>query len=209
MSTLRALSAGFLLLGLTAGAAPAQCPTGIMAVPPAGSWVEYRMKEGSMRLAILGRETRNGKESIRLEMAMTGGRGGPAIVQMLVPGWPYEMSGVEELIVKAGNQPAMRMNAQMMGMMRGMMPKDAMAEACRNNRTVKVGDETITVPAGTFRTEHYRDPESGVDVWISREVPFALVRVTQKNGEEMVLTGKGSDARSQITETPQEMPGMR
>lgn len=197
------------LAGLLAGGgtAAAQCPTGLMTMPPAGSWAQYQMKEGVMRMAILGKETRDGKESVWLEMSLTGDKG-PMIMQMLVPGWPYETGGVQELIIKAGNQPAMRMSRQMLGMMRNSMPKDVLAEACRNGRTVKVGDETITVPAGTFQTEHYRDSQSQGDVWVSREVPFAMVRARTKDGNEVILIGRGTDAKSQITETPQDMPGM-
>jgi hypothetical protein len=132
-------------------------------------------------------------------------REGPMIMQVLVPGYPYEMSSIEDVVIKPGNGPAMRLNAQMMGMMRGRMPKDAIAEACRNNKMARVGEESVTVPAGTFRTVHYRDSGSGNEVWVSESVPFGMVRTRLASGEEIVLKAKGAGATSQITEKPQEM----
>jgi hypothetical protein len=94
----------------------------------------------------------------------------------------------------------------MMSMMRGRMPRDQIAEACKNAKMTRVGEESITVPAGTFSTVHYRD-ESGNDVWVSESVPFGMVKNKLARGGEIVLSGRGTDAKSQITETPQEMPG--
>jgi hypothetical protein len=205
MTLLKQIWAGAALLAL-AGPAQAQgrdCMVGIR-TPAAGSYAEYAMGENRMRMAILGEETRAGKKLIRVEVSMTS-KDGPMIMQMLVPGYPYEMNALEDLVIKAGNQPAMRMSGQMMDMMRSRMPKDAIAEACRNSKMVKVGVESITVPAGTFSTTHYRDESGGQDVWISEDLPFGLVRTKTSRGEEIVLIGRGSNARSQITETPQEM----
>jgi hypothetical protein len=90
----------------------------------------------------------------------------------------------------------------------------------------KVGEETVTVPAGTFKTTHYHfksdrnvngmQISSEGDVWVNPDVPFGMVKESGKTsgmrGEQemtMVLTATGKDAKSSITETPQEMgPGM-
>ena len=110
--------------------------------------------------------------------------------------------------MKAGNRPAMRMSPQMLQMMTSRMPKDQIAEMCRNSRMTRVGAESVTVPAGTFPTVHYRDAESGMDVWVSESLPFGMVKTKMKTGEEIVLTSQGTGAKTQITETPQEMPAM-
>lgn len=208
MNHLRKISAGAALLALTyqSPLAAQACPTDIKA-PPAGSWAEYSSGDGTIRLAILGNETRAGKSMVRMEMAMTS-KDGPAIMQMVVPGYPYEMGDIQELVVKAQGRPAMKMNEQMLGMMRSRMPKDAMAEACRNSHMTRVGEESVTVPAGTFQATHYRDANAGNDVWVSASVPFGMVKTHSTQGGDIVLSGKGTDAKSQITETPQEMPGM-
>lgn len=195
--------AGAALLSLVVQSAAAQdCTVGIK--PPApGSWAEYSMEGGSMRLALLGNETRAGRSLVRVEISMTS-REGPMIMQTLVPGYPYDGGAIEDMVIKHGDQPAMRMSAQMRQMMAPRMPKDQIAEACRNARMTRVGEESITVPAGTFKTIHYRDAASGNDVWVSETLPFGLVKTKMAQGE-IVLTGQGTDARSRITETPQEM----
>ena len=191
-------------------ASPAQdCAVGIKP-PAAGSWAEYTTADGTMRLAVLGHENRAGKDLIRFEMNMTT-KDGPVTLQVLASGYPYEMSSVQDFVVKPAGGPAMRLSGQMLQMMQSRMPKDAIADACRNAQMKRVGEETITVPAGTFQTIHYRDETSGNDVWVSESVPFGLVKTSLARGGEIVLTGKGTGAKSQITEPPQEMtmPGGR
>jgi len=74
----------------------------------------------------------------------------------------------------------------------------------------KIGDESITVPAGSFDTEHYRitTPETA-EAWISAAVPFGIVKMNSPEGVSMELLGHGKDALSSITETPRKMPGLR
>jgi hypothetical protein len=176
----------------------------VIKAPAAGSWAEYTSADGTMRLALLGTETRAGRNLVRMEMSMTS-REGPMIMQMLVPGYPYEMNTIEDLVLKAGDRPAMRMNAQMLQMMASRMPRDQVAEFCRNAQMTRVGEESITVPAGTFPTIHFRDNSSNNDVWVSESIPFGLVKAKLARGGEMVLSARGNDATSRITETPQEM----
>jgi hypothetical protein len=176
-----------------------------MKTPPVGGWAEYQMKEGTMRMALLGEEQHDGKAMHRLELSIRGKN--EAIMQVVVPGWPYQPDGVYEMVFKAGGQPAMKVSGQMMSMMRQnmKMPTNAVNEACE--RMENLGSESVTVPAGTFRTTHYRDPKNGVDAWVDPALPFGLVKTVSKDGE-MLLVGTGTGAKSQITETPVEMPGM-
>jgi hypothetical protein len=46
------------------------------------------------------------------------------------------------------------------------------------------------------------------DVWITRSLPFGMVRSVGK-GYEIVLTGHGKNAKSRITAVPAEMRGGR
>jgi len=72
---------------------------------------------------------------------------------------------------------------------------------------VKVGSETITVPAGTFDCEHYRKQTQGgpVDFWVSAKVsPYGTVKMT--TGEmTMVLEKVLSNETSHIKGEPQKM----
>jgi len=75
---------------------------------------------------------------------------------------------------------------------------------------VKVGSESVTVPAGTFDCEHYRKQtaEGTVDVWVSTKVsPYGTVKMT--SGQmTMVLEKVLSNETSHIKGEPQkfEMP---
>jgi hypothetical protein len=65
----------------------------------------------------------------------------------------------------------------------------------------QVGTETITVPAGTFSCEHWKN-DNGDDIWISSKVaPFALVKTVSQSGDTMVLIKTEDDARDHITGT--------
>ena len=65
-----------------------------------------------------------------------------------------------------------------------------------------VGNESITVPAGTFSCEHWTKDEGKGDVWVSSKVsPMGMVKMVDEN-ETMVLTRLISDAKTHITGTP-------
>jgi hypothetical protein len=195
----------FLTLSLVAGiAGPAAAQSAAelctqLSNVTVGQWAEYRMTVPQMgndpvqmRMAVVGTEAVNGKAHHWHELKMAG-RQGTMIIQVLVPGYPYEVSDIAGMVMKAGDQPAMRMPDQMIGMM-----------AQCDGATV-VGNERVTVPAGAFETVHLRAGEGGTDVWVARDMPFGVIQMRAANGESMVLLGHGTDATSSITETPQEM----
>jgi len=65
-----------------------------------------------------------------------------------------------------------------------------------------VGNESITVPAGTFSCEHWTKDEGKGDVWVSPKVsPMGMVKMVDEN-ETMVPTKLISNATSHITGTP-------
>jgi len=68
-----------------------------------------------------------------------------------------------------------------------------------------VGWETVQTPGGATRALHLQDADG--EAWLARDVPFGIVKASGKNGE-LLLTGKGTDAKSSITEKPLDMPGM-
>lgn len=180
--------------------------------PPVGGWGEYQIlkkdkPDGTLRFAIVGTEQRAGKEMQWFEMTMTGKKNERTVMKALIPGYPYEPDGIEELIMKTGDEPAMDMSGPMMGMMKKNMGKNArisIAEECKKMKLV--GEESITVPAGTFDTRHYRDAE-GSEVWISDDLPFGMVKTTDGKDFEMQLAAHGDGAKTAITETPKKMFG--
>ena len=207
--------------------------------PAMGSWAEYQTtRDGQSmktRVAIVGQEKRDGKDAVWFESAMETPRG-RMISEMLVPSYPFEPGSAIEMVVKRGDQPAMRMPGGMMGMMRGSQGQpqpsapgqpapgqpapgrggmgrgmgrgNAAANWMQQCQSLTVvGQESVTVPAGTFKATHLRNATDSTDVWVSREVPFGMVK-SQAAGMTAELSAMGKDAKKSITETPKDMPGM-
>jgi hypothetical protein len=177
-----------------------------------GQWAAYEVRgqqlqggPSEMRLAVVGTERVGGREHYWFEMAFRASEG-PMITQFLIPGYPYEQGDIQGLVMKMGTQPAMKMSPRMLAMIQGQQDNRALDMARECERAVIVGWETVTVPSGTMRTLHIRPADGEADVWVSTDIPFGMVRMVAQGGEEMVLNGHGRDARSSITETPQEMP---
>jgi hypothetical protein len=180
--------------------------------PEVGRWAEYKaLYNGkdpyTVRYAVIGSEKRGGAHLKWVELRMKGAdKDKNFTYQVLVPGSPTEMANVEEIIMKAGDRPAMKMNGMMMKMIRGQLDKqNFLGEVCKE--VSLVGEEKVTVPAGRFQARHFHSAKYGSDSWVSSSVPFALVKSVGKNYQmELAVHGKG--AKSSISEQPQEMPGM-
>ena len=180
-----------------------------------GQWASYTMSGGQadgakIRLAIVGQERRGDSTLYWFEINGSGGpRGQGGIVQLLVPGFGGDAATIHGMIVKPEGQPAMKLPEQMVGMMgQRMGQNNAAVDAARRCASAQVvGWESVTVPAGAIRALHLKNVDGG-EAWVARDVPFGIVKARPKDGGEMVLTGRGRDAKSSITEKPQEMPGM-
>lgn len=182
-----------------------------------GQWAGYRWTGGredasTIRFAVVGTEAYQGSPHYWYEMQMTDpskGDKGRTIIQMLVPSLAFQKGVVRGIVMKSGTEPAMRMPEQMVAMMGSRMASSVAAEMARSCLEMEVvGWEQVTVPAGTFRALHIRHPQENTEAWVRPELYFGMVQVTMKDGT-MVLTGHGTDARSSITETPQDPMGRR
>lgn len=204
------LSLAVVLCAASAGRAQETCLEQ-MKLPEVGRWAEYKAlynKEDpyTMRYAVVGGEKRGGKDLKWLELRMTGEKkDGNMIYQVLVPGSVAELGKVEEVIMKPGERPAMKMDGMMLNMIRAQMEKQSfLSDACKD--VTLVGAESVTVPAGKFQTQHFRSAKHTSDTWLTSDIPFAMVKSTGKN-YEMALTSHGEGAKSSITEVPQSMGG--
>ena len=209
---MRAIAGCGLVLALLPAAAAAQndCLKDFK-MPAVGTWAEYtgtfRDKPTTMRYAVVGSETRDGKDLKWLEMRTEGDTPEKVMVyQMLTPGTPAEIGQVQDVVFKQGPRPAMKMNSMMVGMMRGQMEKNSVFSNLCEGVTV-AGAETIEVPAGSFKTTKLHNSEYESDTWVSAKVPFYMVKSVGKD-YALSLAKTGDGAKSSITETPQEMPGM-
>ena len=179
--------------------------------PAQGRWAEYKAtyKEEpyTVRYSVIGEESRGGKPLQWVELRMEGAKKDRNMIyQALVPGSLVELGQVQEVVFKAGTQPAMKMSGPMIEMIRGQLEKQSFySEICRG--VSLVGKEKITVPAGTFQALHFRSTEQASDSWVSPDLPFSLVKSSGK-GYLVELTSQGEGATSSIKEKPREMGGM-
>jgi hypothetical protein len=201
------------LLSLTPAAASAQdaCAENFK-WPAVGQWAEYqgtydKQTPITSRYAVVGTEQRNGTEYKWIELKMHDEKKNKDMVyQMLVPGGPLQLDQVEEVVMKVGTDPAMKMSGMLVKMMRGQLAKSsAFKDACTD--AALVGVEKVTVPAGTFSAKHFKSTKYATESWIDPAIPFTMLKSVGKSHDiQLVATGKG--AKSSITETPKEMGGM-
>jgi hypothetical protein len=208
-STLGALA---LLAGLPAGLAAQDLAAICTGLEDAevGDWAEYQVTSpqgsGTMRFAMLPKGAA-ADEGQWFEMSMNMNEQA-MVLQLLVGDWPFDPDDIEAVVMKPADQPAMRVPDMMLGQLRGQMnvPMQGMSESCRASEML--GQESVTVPAGTFSTHRLQPAEEDAgQVWVSSDVPFGLVKGEGPEGS-MILVGTGHDATTSITETPQDMPGM-
>ncbi len=178
-----------------------------------GQWAKYQTDvpllktKMESRYAIVATEDVGGSEHFWLEMRvpMAGDR---MILQFLVPGYPYQVDMIRSMVMKMGEaMPAMVYPPEMAA---GMSSNDSLSTplqlACDGYETGTV--ESVTVPAGTFRATRVSPKGFGKDIWISADVPFGIVKMTEPDGKGLILLAYGADAESSITETPHQVPGM-
>ena len=206
----RMLSLAILLGVASVGRAQETCIEQ-MKFPEVGRWAEYQALYNkkdpyTIRYAVVGGEKRGGKDLKWLELRMKGEKKeGNIVYQMLVPGSVAELGQVEEIVMKPGDKPAMKMDGMMLKMIRGQMEKQSfLDDACKD--VTLVGPESVTVPAGKFQTRHFRSDQYTSDSWLTSDIPFAMVKSVGKN-YELALTAYGDGAKSSITEVPQSMGG--
>jgi hypothetical protein len=204
------LSLAVLLSVVTAGRAQETCIEQIK-FPEVGRWAEYQALYNkkdpyTIRYAVVGSERRGGKDLKWLELRMVGEKkDGNVVYQMLVPGSVAELGDVQEIVMKAGDKPAMKMDGMMLNMIRGQMEKQSfLNDVCKD--VTLVGPERVTVPAGKFQTRHFRSDKYASDSWLSLNIPFAMVKSVGKT-YDMALRSYGGGAKSSITEEPQSMGG--
>ena len=188
---------------------------GAVRAPATGGWGEYvvlaprRQEPSTVRYAIVGGEERRGRRLVSFETRVrSSGQRSGMVTQVLVPGYPYEPSAVQDVVVQRGREASVRWGPALMARARASQRSALnrlIVDACTG--ATLVGEEEVTVPAGTFVTRHYRNAEVGSDIWVSEEVPFGLVKVTGAEGASLELLGHGRDAQSSVTGEPRLVNG--
>ena len=190
---------------LLASTAPAQfgqrAPSfsGVFA-PVVGEGAAYEVttakdnKKMQMEIAVTGKEDYQGKSGYWLEMSMSGtpqGMGASKMFMIL----NGDQTATLRMVMRMGNEVVemdMSTNTQVMQ----NRPKSSSADFRKSS--VRVGAETITVPAGTFACEHWKMNDGTGDAWISEKVhPWGLVKTVGKDSS-MVLLRVITDAKTKL-----------
>jgi len=181
-----------------------------------GTWSTYTWTGGSsngstMRMAVVGKEPQEGTTYYWYEVSFADPKRprDKMIMQMLVAG--IGVGSVRSIVMKSGDQPAMKMPAQMIQMVNSSPGMNIAADLARQCQAMEVvGWELVTVPRGEFHALHMRNAGSQMvsEVWLQPDIQFSMVKAVLKDGAVVQLTGQGTDAKSSITETPVEMPGL-
>lgn len=153
-------------------------------------------KKSEIEIAILGKESVDGKDAYWMQMAMSNSdMGGQMVMKHL-----FVLDGQEthttKTIMQFPGRPPMEMPAQMSHREHSTQAADIRTDA------QDLGSESLTVPAGTFTTEHYRTKD-GNEIWIAKDVPpWGLVK-SQSKDSTMVLLKVVTEAKDKIVGTPQ------
>jgi hypothetical protein len=169
--------------------------------PVVGSGGQYEIttERGSkmvMEMVIVGKETVEGKDAYWFENTMSNTQMGEIVTKTLtvVDG---QDTYVSRMIMQMPNRPPMEMPAQMAKARGQKQPTDIRSQAD------DLGSESVTTPAGTFTTEHYKMKDGSGDVWVADKAgPYGLVKFQGKDSS-MLLTKIINDGKDKIKGTPQ------
>jgi hypothetical protein len=176
--------------------------------PTVGSGAAYQTEargtKNDMEITVVGKEEVGGKPGYWMEMAMNSPQaGGQMYMKMLMVVDGKNASVTRMIMQMAGQQP---MEMPMQGMM-GNMQQNTSTDV--RDSAERVGAESVTTPAGTFNTEHYRAKDGSWDAWLSAQVsPWGLVKSSTKD-TTMTVTKLITNATDKITGTPQQFDPMQ
>ena len=163
----------------------------------AGGTYEVTKKDGTkttMEMAIVGKESVDGKDGYWFEVTIPGTELGTMIMKSLTVRNDQDMTSTR-MIMQMGDRAPMEMPSRMT-QNREKQPADIRQLA------EEVGPESVTTPAGTFATTHYKMKDGSGDVWVADKAgPFGMVKFVGKDNS-MLLIKVESDAKDKITGTP-------
>jgi hypothetical protein len=181
--------------------------------PTVGSGSDYLItakgKESEVAMVALGKEDVDGATGYWMEMRMTSPDLGGEMVMKTLNVTTGTETGVKRMIMQQPGKPPVEMDGMLMSMMQQHQPHPTTPNAAGGNgaRGELVGTETVTVPAGTFTCQHYRNQGNNgtTDMWISTDItPYAMVKMTSAE-TTMVLKKVLTNEASHIKGEPQKM----
>jgi hypothetical protein len=143
----------------------------------------------TMELSVVGKDTVDGKDAYWMQFASTDDKQQTMVGKSLITPDDFEF---HRIIVQIPGQGAMEMPANMTANNRDKMNQQL-------SDWHSVGTDTITVPAGAFSCEHWKNEKDGSDVWTSEKVtPFGMVKQVSKDST-MVLVKVLDNVPDRIT----------
>ncbi len=203
--------------------APGKMPEmfGEFKMPEVGAYAEYKLTylsgkaEAVVTMSIVGKEkSPEGKEFFWYEYQTKDPKTGNVdIVKMLVSGDPQKEGNIRRMIFKHNQDKAMELPAEMIQMINAPMEKEKKA-AEEKGEVKKLGKETLETPAGKLQCNHLQyisEKKETSDIWQSGEIPFFGLAKSANREMSMEIQKFGKDAKSAITEEPEELniPGMK
>lgn len=164
--------------------------------PVVGKGAEYETtrsdsKNGphTTQMFIVGKESVDGKDGYWMEIVATGDKNTTFVGKMLFTKDDFQF---RRMIILMPGQPAMEMPFNPNDANRGKIQESL-------NEWHSVGTETVTVPAGTFSCDLWKNDKNNSEVWTSEKVtPFGMVKEVSSS-ETMVLTKVLTDMPDRIT----------
>jgi hypothetical protein len=171
--------------------------------PSVGSGAEYEMDSErgkmTMQVAVVGKDTVDGKDGYWLETSFTPPNAPGEMVMKMFYYRETDDLVINHRIMQMSGRPPMEMPDMMM---RGGEQSKPITMDIRKDSD-DLGSDSVTTPAGTFTCEHYKMKDSSAEFWVKENTgPWGLVKSVSKNGTTMILTRVFSDAKSKITEKP-------
>lgn len=157
-------------------------------------------KPKTMEMSIVGKESVEGRDGYWFEFVELDGKGQTVVGKALLTKDDFEF---HRMIVQPAGGEAMEMPFNPSSKRREKMEENL-------NEWHSLGTQVVTVPAGTFSCEHWRNDKRDSDVWTSEKVtPFGMVKEVSKD-DTIVLSKVLSDMHDRITGPvkkfdPQEM----
>jgi hypothetical protein len=150
-------------------------------------------------------------EPIQLEYAVVGKEGTRYWIESKVAETRSKVlldpstGSVERMYMQTPGNPAVDMTQLAKFSQALVSTKGQLADTTIEQTGAVIGKESISTPAGTFMTTHYRSAQrnTSADVWIAQDVrPYGLVKMTTTKGETVELVRVLKNVSSQVS-TPQ------
>ena len=141
-------------------------------------------------IAVVGKESIEGQEAFWMQFVSTDEQGKTIVGKSLITPADFQM---HRMIFQQQGQQAMELPANMNPARKQQMEENF-------NDWHSVGTETVTVPAGTFSCDHWRNDKTHAESWTSDKVtPFGMVKTVKANGDTELLSKLVDNATDRIT----------